>query len=269
MHRGHSVGRLTSDELIPVVERHVAEAGAGSAFGIQQWKGVAELVGDAVEGPLLGKGVVPGSATVGPGEGADVLHHAGFLVVRLLDQEAVVGDVLGGEWERTQRGPGEEEGERREAKIGERPAAHASHSRNVPTRSQALRPMMTSATPQAIVLSTGPLTKAPILARSPVNCTSGTTAKESCRLRITWLRIRRAPAPCSPYIAVTITAGTMAMSRVMRRRSQAGSRMSRNPSITIWPASVPVMVEFWPEARSATANSVLARVVPSSGVSSR
>ena len=54
----------------------------------------------------------------------------------------------------------------------------------------------------------------------------------------------------------------MAISRVMSRRSQAGSRMLRNPSITIWPASVPVMVEFWPEASSATANRVLANVVP-------
>ena len=34
--------------------------------------------------------------------------------------------------------------------------------------------------------------------------------------------------------------------------------MCRKPSITIWPASVPVSVEFWPEASSATANSTLA-----------
>ena len=44
--------------------------------------------------------------------------------------------------------------------------------------------------------------------------------------------------------------------------------MLRKPSITICPASVPVIVEFWPEASSATANSVLASVAPSSGVSS-
>ena len=41
-----------------------------------------------------------------------------------------------------------------------------------------------------------------------------------------------------------------------------------NPSITIWPASVPVSVAFWPEQSSATANSMLASVVPSSGESS-
>ena len=43
--------------------------------------------------------------------------------------------------------------------------------------------------------------------------------------------------------------------------------MLRNPSITIWPASVPVSVEFCPEASSARANTVLAPA-PSSGVRS-
>ena len=45
-------------------------------------------------------------------------------------------------------------------------------------------------------------------------------------------------------------------------------RRFRKPSITIWPASVPVSVAFWPENSSATANIVDASVVPSSGVSS-
>ncbi len=63
------------------------------------------------------------------------------------------------------------------------------------------------------------------------------------------------------------TAGTMAMSRVMSRRSQGRSRMSRKPSITICPASVPVMVELWPAASRATANSDAgATVAPRSGV---
>ena len=61
----------------------------------------------------------------------------------------------------------------------------------------------------------------------------------------------------------------MAMSRVISRRSHGRSRMLRNPSITIWPASVPVSVAFCPENSSATANSVLASCVPSSGASSR
>jgi manganese transport protein len=62
-------------------------------------------------------------------------------------------------------------------------------------------------------------------------------------------------------------AGTMAVRRVIKRRSQGRTRMLRNPSITICPASVPVSVEFCPEASSARANAVLAPA-PSSGVSS-
>ena len=57
-----------------------------------------------------------------------------------------------------------------------------------------------------------------------------------------------------------MSAGMMAMSRVIRRRSHGRSRMLRKPSMTIWPASVPVSVAFWPENSSATANSVLASV---------
>jgi len=49
---------------------------------------------------------------------------------------------------------------------------------------------------------------------------------------------------------------------VISLRSHGFSRKSRNPSMTIWPASVPVRVEFWPEHRSAAANNVLARLAP-------
>ena len=54
-----------------------------------------------------------------------------------------------------------------------------------------------------------------------------------------------------------MTAGMIAMSRVISRRSHGRRRMLRKPSITICPASVPVSVAFWPEQSSATANSVL------------
>ncbi len=60
-------------------------------------------------------------------------------------------------------------------------------------------------------------------------------------------------------------AGMMAMSRVIRRRSHGRSRRLMNPSMTIWPASVPVSVAFGSEKSSARANTVLATVVPSSG----
>ena len=65
-----------------------------------------------------------------------------------------------------------------------------------------------------------------------------------------------------------MTAGTIAISRVIRRRSHGRRRILRKPSITICPASVPVSVEFWPEASSASAKSVLATGTPSIGDSS-
>ena len=57
------------------------------------------------------------------------------------------------------------------------------------------------------------------------------------------------------------------MSRVISRRSQGRRRILRKPSITICPASVPVSVEFWPEASKARAKSVLATGTPSMGES--
>jgi hypothetical protein len=64
-------------------------------------------------------------------------------------------------------------------------------------------------------------------------------------------------------------AGMMARPRLISRRSQGRIRMRRNPSITICPASVPVIVLACPEQSSATANTTEASVVPSSGASSR
>ena len=57
-------------------------------------------------------------------------------------------------------------------------------------------------------------------------------------------------------------------SRVTSRCSHAGSRICTKPSMTIWPASVAVSVDAWPDASSASAKSVLANVTPSSGESS-
>ena len=107
-------------------------------------------------------------------------------------------------------------------------------------------------------MSHGAFTNSPIFARSDVKRTSGTTAKESWRLRITWLRISSLAVPDAPYRMATIAAGTIAIPRVIRRRSHGRSRMWRNPSITIWPASVPVSVEFCPDASRASAKTTLA-----------
>ena len=54
----------------------------------------------------------------------------------------------------------------------------------------------------------------------------------------------------------------MASERVIRRRSQGRMRKLRKPSITIWPAMVPVSVEDWPEQSSATAKMTPARLGP-------
>src|SRR6267143_1913195 len=65
------------------------------------------------------------------------------------------------------------------------------------------------------------LTNSPIFRRSDVNITRGKTANESCRLRITWLRIRSWAVPCSPKKIAVSAAGTIAIRRVMSRRSHA------------------------------------------------
>src|SRR6185503_15981970 len=136
------------------------------------------------------------------------------------------------------------------------------------TSSHALSAAMITATVQASTRIHAGATKGPIFARSEVKRTSGNTAKDSCRLNTTWLAISSAPVPRSPYNATTMMAGMMASSRVTRRRSQGRTRRLMKPSITIWPASVPVSVAFWPEQSSATANRMLAAPVPSSGESS-
>ena len=55
----------------------------------------------------------------------------------------------------------------------------------------------------------------------------------------------------------------------MSRRTHGGTLQCMKPSITTCPASVPVIVLLCPLAKSATANSVLASVVPNSGASVR
>src|SRR5712671_724336 len=133
--------------------------------------------------------------------------------------------------------------------------------------SQMLSPAITNATKYASDFNQVGLTNSPIFALSDVKPTSGKTANESCMLRTTWLSTSSLAVPLSPYMIATIAAGTIAIARVMSRRSHGRIRRLRNPSITIWPASVPVSVEFCPEARSASANTMLAPP-PRSGVRS-
>jgi hypothetical protein len=78
-------------QLIPVIQGHVAQPGA-EPFDVLDRNGIAELMADTAERPFLGEVVGP-VATIPALEGADVLHHPGFLVVGLLEEEAVVLDL--------------------------------------------------------------------------------------------------------------------------------------------------------------------------------
>ena len=69
---------------------------------------------------------------------------------------------------------------------------------NVCHSSQAFSDEMRIAIGQASARIQSGVTNGPIFARSPVNITSGKTAKGSCRLRITWLRMSSGPVPRSP-----------------------------------------------------------------------
>src|SRR5579864_1074894 len=134
--------------------------------------------------------------------------------------------------------------------------------------SQTFRSAIATATTHASARIHRGVTNGPILCGSLVNMTSGKTAKGNWRLSTTWLRMISGPVPRSPYAYTTAMAGMIATRRVISRRSHGRIRRLMNPSMTIWPASVPVSVAFCPEQRRATAKSALAMVVPRSGESS-
>ena len=142
------------------------------------------------------------------------------------------------------------------------------YARNPSASSQMFRTAMTTAVTQARDFSQGALANSPIFLRSLVKLTSGKTANGSCILRITWLRTNSLAVPAgSPE-----RRDDNRWNDRHHPRDQPAQpwprRMFRKPSITTWPARVPVRVEFCPEASSASANMVLAPVTPSSGVNS-
>ena len=64
-------------------------------------------------------------------------------------------------------------------------------------------------------------------------------------------------------------AGMIAMARETSRRVPGRIRKSVKPSITTWPANVPVTLDVCPEASSAIPKRTLAALVPSAGASKR
>ena len=85
----------------------------------------------------------------------------------------------------------------------------------------------------------------------------------------TWLRLTRSVTLLLPRTLMMMIAGITASERVMSRRTHGLILQFMKPSMTTCPARVPVIVLLWPLARSATAKSVLASVVPRSGASVR
>ena len=132
-----------------------------------------------------------------------------------------------------------------------------------------LSPRINAAATMASTITHGGLTNSPIFERSLVNEISGITANDSCRLKTTCDNTSSASMLSDPRQAMNSTAGMIANPRLIRRRSHGWMRMRMKPSITIWPASVPVIVLACPDDSSATANKVAASEVPSSGVSNR
>jgi len=126
---------------------------------------------------------------------------------------------------------------------------------------------ITAAVNHASPCSQRPFVNSPILLRLPVNMTRGTTAKLNWKERITWLRMRSFSFPA--HHEGDDDDGGNDGQGTRNQAAQPGRKADVNePSITTWPARVPVIEEFWPLARRAMAKIVLAPVTPSSGLSS-
>jgi hypothetical protein len=73
------------------------------------------------------------------------------------------------------------------------------YSRAVWRSSHTFSDAITIATRYASAFSHAAFANCPIFTRSDVKRTSGNTANESCRLRITWLSTSSRAVPLSPY----------------------------------------------------------------------
>mmetsp|Transcript_17220 Transcript_17220/g.57045 ORF Transcript_17220/g.57045 Transcript_17220/m.57045 type:complete len:208 (-) Transcript_17220:3152-3775(-) len=107
-------------------------------------------------------------------------------------------------------------------------------------------------TPDSILL----LRWSPMLSLLSVNLRSGIRARGRWRASTMEAMTQRSFAPRGPAMIETQREGTMAIPLEIRFRSHKGRLISTNPSITNCPAYVPVMVELWPDAKSATAQNM-------------
>ena len=112
-------------------------------------------------------------------------------------------------------------------------------------------------------------TSGPILAFDAVNSHQGHHGEGQLQAQDHLTQDQELRRADSPYAMVTPAAGTIAMPRVTRRRSQGGSLKLMKPSMTICPAIVAVTVELRPQHRSAMPNKVGAIAAPSKRLQER
>ena len=130
-------------------------------------------------------------------------------------------------------------------------------------------PVIKSALPHPSIVRNQPLVHAPIIFREEEKYNRGNIANGRMRHRITWLRLTKSVTLPPPRMLMIRIAGITASVREIILRSHGRMRQFMKPSITTCPANVPVIVLLCPLASSATAKSVLASVVPSSGANVR
>ncbi len=107
------------------------------------------------------------------------------------------------------------------------------------TTRKILSPAMTIATSTPRTFKPILFVNVHIFALVLVNCTKGTTEKVKVSDNMTCERTSSFPTAASPKTAATMTAGVMAMRRVMSLRDHGGILKFRKPSITICPLRVP------------------------------
>mmetsp|Transcript_60943 Transcript_60943/g.145146 ORF Transcript_60943/g.145146 Transcript_60943/m.145146 type:complete len:215 (+) Transcript_60943:193-837(+) len=130
------------------------------------------------------------------------------------------------------------------------------------TMRRPLRPMIRIVHSHANTWIAGGVAKSPMTCLLEVKRTRGTSANGSWNDSTTWESIRSWLMALSPDTMTTTTAGTTASARVTNRRGPGESFRSMNPSHMTCPASVPVTVDCWPEARSATPKRTEAALLP-------
>lgn len=128
-----------------------------------------------------------------------------------------------------------------------------------------LSTLRTTASIQDIILTHLLLTNClPMIFGLLVAMINGIILNGKAKLKNTCVKINKSSIFVSldPYNHKHRNTGITAITLVMILRTHGLSLIFKKPSITICPDNVPVIVEFWPEANNAIANSVLITAPP-------